>query len=53
MVDYLADTLLSSQFSYMQVAQFLYGQLGLEFGVSAVITNGRVSFFWITLILTN
>lgn len=28
----------------LQVDQFLYGQLGLEYGVNAVITNGRVSF---------
>lgn len=26
-----------------QVAQFLYGELRLESGVNAVITNGRVS----------
>lgn len=29
-----------------QVGQFLYGQLGLESGSNAVITNGRVSFIW-------
>ncbi|CAK9160518.1 unnamed protein product [Ilex paraguariensis] len=29
-----------------KVAQFLYGQLGLEHGVNAVITNGRVSLIW-------
>lgn len=27
----------------LQVAQFLYRQLGLESGSNAVITNGRVS----------
>lgn len=30
-----------------QVGQFLYGQLGLESGSTAVITNGRVSFIWV------
>ncbi|KAG5548754.1 hypothetical protein RHGRI_014196 [Rhododendron griersonianum] len=29
-----------------KVGQFLYGQLGLESGSNAVITNGRVSFIW-------
>lgn len=30
---------------YVQVTQFLYRTIGLEFGVNAVITNGRVSIF--------
>lgn len=32
-------------FKYVQVGQFLYGQVGLEKGVNAVITNGRVCSF--------
>lgn len=30
----------------LQVAQFLYRQLGLDSGVNAVITNGRVSLIY-------
>lgn len=30
----------------VQVGQFLFGQLGIGYGVNAVITNGRVSFFF-------
>lgn len=39
------DMLLTFCSMHMQVTQFLYRTIGLEFGVNAVITNGRVSIF--------